>query len=131
MEFTTEQIYALCGMKFEQISTNENICSREMLYKKYGQYDNLFVQLNLKIGSDSYKKYGEILYGSLKYTCEERKQLQNAIETNPIPETFGNVKFLLSTINLKYSDEQITNLYNRQNETSAIPKRNVHPKQSI
>lgn len=110
MEFTTEQIYALYGMKFEQISTNENICSREMLYKKYGQYDNLFVQLNLKIGSDSYKKYGEILYGSLKYTCEERTQLQKAIETNPIPETFGNVKFLLFTINLKYSDEQITNL---------------------
>lgn len=106
----TKRTYAMCGMEFEQQSDPNKPWTREILYKKYGQYDNHFVQLELKRDSVSYSKYGECLYGSLKYTCEEQTELQAAIEMDNMPESFGKVKFELSSINPKLDDELITEL---------------------
>lgn len=110
IENATRDFWHMCGMTYEHISNDQHICSQEELYKKYGQYDNHYVELELKEGSESYKKFGEYLCGSLKYTYEERTKLQMAIEMNPMPETFGNVKFELSSVNPKLNDDLITEL---------------------
>ena len=110
IENAKKNFWQMCGLTYEHISDEKHICSQEELYKKYGQYDNHTVELELKEDSESYRKYGELLHGSLKYTCEERAMLQAAIEMNPMPETYGNVKFELSSLNPKLDDELITEL---------------------
>lgn len=98
------------GFTYEHISDETHICSQEELYKRYGQYDSLYVELELKEGCESYRKYGELLCGSLKYTCEERTKLQAAIERIPMSVTIGKVKFVVSSENPKLNNNLITEL---------------------
>ena len=106
----TEAMYTSIGLDYNTMGESEKTCSMQELYKRYGQYDNLFVTVELKPGSISYAKYGDTLYGSFKYTYIERKQLQEDIAQQPMPQTYGNVKFKISPVNTPLSDELITEL---------------------
>lgn len=110
IENAKKNFWQMCGLNYEHISNEKHICSQEELYKKYGQYDNNSVELELKEDSESYRKYGELLHGTLKYSCEERAMLQAAIEMNPMPKTYGNVKFELSSLNPNLDDQLIIEL---------------------
>ena len=128
IENAKKNFWQMCGLNYEHISNEKHICSQEELYKKYGQYDNNSVELELKEDSESYRKYGELLHGTLKYSCEERAMLQAAIEMNPMPKTYGNVKFELSSLNPNLDDQLIIELdrfhrlYNVFVETLFVPQ---------
>lgn len=83
--------------------------SREYIYSHYGQY-NSFVSVDFILNSDSYKKYGATIYGTFRYPIEERKELESAIQQDPMPATYGNVLFKLSPVTEGLSECQKTEL---------------------
>lgn len=75
----------------------KGMTSREYIYSRYGQY-NTFVSIKLIPDCDSYNKYGSTIYGTFRYTMDEREELEAAIQQDPMPATYGNVLFELSPV---------------------------------
>jgi hypothetical protein len=79
--------------------------SLEDIFHDYGQFDAP-VELTFADGSESFKKYGRMLYGTFTYTSDERKALQKVIEAKPIKHTDGKSRFSPSDV-LKEVDENL------------------------
>ncbi|PSR55565.1 hypothetical protein AHMF7605_19665 [Adhaeribacter arboris] len=60
--------------------------SYEELYMFYGQYD-FFINLTFKYKSQAYNDYGSDLSGTIKYTLENRRALQEIISSDNFPKT--------------------------------------------
>lgn len=53
--------------------------SYEELYSMYGQYDT-FISIVFHRGSESFHKFGSTLMGVIKYTLEERIELESILK---------------------------------------------------
>lgn len=78
--------------------------SYEELYSMYGQYDT-FVTLDFHQGSESYNKFGQSLMGTLKYTLEQREQLELSLKLKHIPRSSKRILFSPSILH-NLSEEQ-------------------------
>lgn len=67
--------------------------SIEELYFMYGQYENRFFAIEFHENSDSSKKYGRNIGGTIIYTKSEREALDDSIKSGTVPRTNGIVKF--------------------------------------
>lgn len=79
--------------------------SYEELYSMYGQYDT-FISIVFHRGSESFHKFGSTLMGVIKYTLEERTELENILKKDEIPRTENVIHFTPSELE-KLSLEQI------------------------
>lgn len=82
--------------------------SIEELYYMYGQYDK-FVGIEFHKFSESAKKFGRNIGGTLVYGKNERQSLETIITSENIPRTNGLVKIDVST-NYNLKDQQLKEL---------------------
>lgn len=78
--------------------------SNEELYYMYGQYDTN-ISITFNYNSDGYHIFGKSLMGSIIYTEEERRDLENAIKAEPVERTDKKIRILPSVIE-KLTGEQ-------------------------
>jgi hypothetical protein len=62
--------------------------SKEFMYQGFAQFDNV-ANFFFKKDSEAYKKYGCYVTGTIRYSKEEREQIENNIQNNVT--TFGTV----------------------------------------
>lgn len=71
--------------------------SNEELYAMYGQYDTN-ITVNFAYGSAAYQVFGRSLMGTIIYTEEQRRELEQAIRADQPARTDAKVRLLPSTI---------------------------------
>lgn len=71
--------------------------SYEELYSMYGQYDT-FISIVFHRNSDSFHKFGSTLIGVIKYTLEERTELESVLKQDEIPRTEKEIRFYPSEL---------------------------------
>ncbi|GLU55195.1 hypothetical protein Dfri01_46560 [Dyadobacter frigoris] len=74
--------------------------SYEEIYLNSGQFDPI-VHITFNVNSDAHKRHGYQVMGTVLYTHEERKQLQELIDNKKkeeFPRTDGKVRFKLSPV---------------------------------
>ena len=74
--------------------------SYEEIYLNSGQFDPI-VQITFNVNSDAHRRHGYQVMGTVLYTQEERKQLQELIDNKKKEEflrTDGKVRFKLSPV---------------------------------
>jgi hypothetical protein len=72
----------------------------EEIYLNSGQFDPI-IHITFKFGSEAFKRYGYQVMGTILYTHDERRALQELIENTPkeeFPKTDGTVRFNLSKV---------------------------------
>ena len=84
--------------------------SYEELYSMYGQYDT-FISVVFHRDSDSFHKFGGTLMGVIKYTIEERTELESILKKDEILRTEKEIRFSpselekLSPMQLEFLDK--------------------------
>ena len=91
----------------KKIKTKMNY-SYEELYSMCSQYDTL-INIVFYRGTFSFKNYGATLTGNIKYTLEERKELDIRLKQTVIPRTEREIKFTPSELE-KLTSEQVKHL---------------------
>lgn len=81
--------YKTCRLRKKHGSMN---FSYEELYSIYGQYDT-FVTLDFHQGSEAYNKFGQSLKGTLKYTLEQREELERSLKLKHVPRSSKRILF--------------------------------------
>lgn len=81
--------------------------SYEELYSMYGQYDT-FVVLEFHLGSESYNKFGEKLMGILKYTIQQRQDLERKLKLKHIPRSSKRTQFFSCVIQELTEEQRIS-----------------------
>jgi hypothetical protein len=71
--------------------------SNEEIYAMYGQYDT-FVTLEFHYNTEAFNLFGNKLMGVFIYTLDERKQLEESLQKDPIPRTDAKIKFSPSSL---------------------------------
>lgn len=81
--------------------------SYEELYSMYGQYD-AFVALDFHQGSEAYNKFGQSLMGTLKYTLEQREELEQLLKLKQIPCSSKRILFSPSILHNLSKEQKVS-----------------------
>ncbi len=73
--------------------------SVEELYSMYGQFENRFIEVEFHKLSDSAKKFGRTISGTIIYFKSERENLELIIKSDSVPRTNGLVRFEPTSFN--------------------------------
>jgi ribosomal protein S6 len=98
----------LIDKKIEELRNGDFQFSIEELYSMFGRYDK-FISIDFHPISESGKRFGKTIMGTLIYNRRERQDFNKIFESGNIPRTNGNVRINPSPL-CKLSEEQVNNL---------------------
>jgi len=103
-----ERQIELIDKRIEELRARDFQFSIEEMFSMFGKYDK-FISIDFHPNSESAKRFGNTIMGTLIYNRRERQDLNKILDSENIPRTNGNVKINPSPL-CKLSDEQANNL---------------------
>lgn len=103
-----ERQIKLIDEKIEELRSVDFQFSVEEVFSMFGKYDK-FISIDFHPNSESAKKFGKSIMGTLIYNRRQRQDFNKLLESENIPRTNGNVRIKPSPL-CKLSDAQVNNL---------------------